>query len=109
MGLYMAHVRNSMRGQVVHANTEQLRKLMRSNLKYSMAISAVLVLSVVALGQTPVPIVIDTNEIINQSNSWIETFTPILSIGFGISIALALITLVGTAIVMAIRGAMRGG
>lgn len=45
----------------------------------------------------------DTDELITQSNSWITTFLPILAIPFGISIALALITLVGGLIVGALR------
>lgn len=50
----------------------------------------------------------DTGELITQSNSWIGTFLPILAIPFGISIALALITLVGGLIVKALRS-MGGG
>lgn len=45
----------------------------------------------------------NTDELITQSNSWITTFLPILAIPFGISIALALITLVGGLIVGALR------
>ena len=45
----------------------------------------------------------DTDELITQSNSWISTFLPILAIPFGISIALALITLVGGLIVKSLK------
>ena len=78
---------------------------MRGNLRYVMVLVFVLVFASISFAQTPVPITVDTNSIITQSNQWSTTFTPVLAIGFGISIALALITLVGTSIVNAIRNA----
>jgi hypothetical protein len=54
--------------------------------------------------ETPVPIVVDTNEIFTQTNTWIEVFLPIIAIGVGISVALAILTFIGNQIVKAIRG-----
>jgi hypothetical protein len=51
--------------------------------------------------QTPVPIVIDTNEIFTQTNNWIDVFLPIVAIGAGISIALAILTFIVKQIVSA--------
>lgn len=46
---------------------------------------------------------IDTDPIFTEANSWITTFTPIVAIGIGISIALAILTFVGNKIVEAFR------
>jgi hypothetical protein len=65
----------------------------------------VLVMAAPAFAQsTPVPIVVDTNEIFTQTNTWIEVFLPIIAIGVGISVALAILTFIGNQIVKAIRG-----
>lgn len=61
-------------------------------------------LSAVAFAQTPVPITIDTNELFTSANTWIETFLPIMAIGIGISIALAILSFIGVQIVKAFRG-----
>jgi putative Mn2+ efflux pump MntP len=59
---------------------------------------------VVSFAQTPVPIEVDVNEIFISTNSWITVFTPIIAIGVGISIALALLTFIGRQIIGAFRG-----
>lgn len=46
---------------------------------------------------------IDTDPIFTEANSWITTFTPIVAIGIGISIALAILTFVGNKIIEAFR------
>lgn len=57
-----------------------------------------------AFAQTPVPIVVDTNQIFTQTNNWIVVFAPIVAIGVGISIALAILTFIGNQILKAFRG-----
>jgi len=56
-----------------------------------------------AFAQTPVPIVVPTNEIFTQTNNWISTFAPIVAIGAGISIALAILGFIVGEIVKAFR------
>lgn len=60
-----------------------------------------------AFAQTPVPITVDTNEIFTQTNNWIDVFTPIVAIGVGIAIALAILTFIGNQILKAFRGGGR--
>lgn len=71
---------------------------------YFMILAAILAVSVPAFAQTPVPIVVDTNAIFTQANSWITVFAPILAIGIGISIALAILTFIGQQILKAFKG-----
>ncbi len=61
--------------------------------------------AVAAFAQTPVPITIDTNQIFTQTNSWITVFAPILAIGGGIAIALALLSFIIGQIVKAVQNA----
>jgi hypothetical protein len=56
-----------------------------------------------ALAQTPVPIVVPTNTIFTQANNWIAVFAPIIAIGAGISIALAILSFIVGEIVKAFR------
>ena len=70
-------------------------------MRYFMLAAVVLALAVPTFAQTPVPIVVDTNQIFTQTNTWIAVFAPILAIGIGISIALALLTFIGQQIVKA--------
>ena len=51
-----------------------------------------------------VQITVDTDPIFTETNSWITTFTPIVAIGIGISIALAVLTFIGNQVVKAFRG-----
>lgn len=60
-----------------------------------------LVVAVPTFAQTPVPIVVDTNEIFSQTNNWIDVFLPIVAIGAGISIAIAILTFIVRQIVSA--------
>ena len=50
-----------------------------------------------------VTITVDTDPIFTETNSWITVFTPIVAIGIGISIALAILTFIGREIVNAFR------
>ena len=61
----------------------------------------------VTYAQTPVPIVIDTNEIFTQTNIWIDVFIPIMAIGIGIAVALAILTFIGNQILRAFKGGGR--
>lgn len=74
------------------------------SLLYFVLIAAVFALSMPALAQTPVPISVDTNQIFTSVNSWIVTFVPIVAIGLGIAIALAILTFIGNQILKAFRG-----
>lgn len=56
-----------------------------------------------AFAQTPVPIVVPTNQIFTETNNWISTFAPIVAIGAGISIALAILGFIVGEIVKAFR------
>jgi hypothetical protein len=78
--------------------------LRSKTLLYFVLIVAVFALSVPAFAQTPVPIVVDTNAIFTSVNSWIVTFVPIVAIGLGIAIALAILTFIGNQILKAFRG-----
>ena len=70
----------------------------------AVAVMMMVVMVAPAFAQTPVPIVVDTNEIFTQTNSWIDVFTPIVAIGVGIAIALAILTFIGNQILKAFRG-----
>jgi hypothetical protein len=61
-------------------------------------------LAVPAFAQTPVPLEIDTNQLFSSTNTWIAVFLPIMAIGIGISIALALLTFIGQRIIAAFKG-----
>lgn len=56
-----------------------------------------------AFAQTPVPIIVDTNPIFQQANNWIAIFGPIIAIGVGISIAIAILTFIGNQIIKAFK------
>ena len=79
----------------------------RKSTMFVMIVAFVLALTVPAFAQTPVPIVLDTNQLFTSTNTWIEVFLPIMAIGIGISIALALLGFIGTQIVKAFRGGGR--
>lgn len=68
-----------------------------------MIVAALLALSIPAFAQTPVPIVVNTNVIFTQANSWITVFAPIMAIGIGIAIAIAILTFVGQQILKAFK------
>jgi hypothetical protein len=67
----------------------------------TLLVALVLASALPTFAQTPVPIVIDTNEIFTQTNNWIDVFLPIVAIGAGISIALAILTFIVKQIVSA--------
>lgn len=59
---------------------------------------------------TMVPLEFDgaVNSMFSSANSWMVTLAPVLSIGFGILIALAVLGLVGYLIVSALQSARKG-
>jgi hypothetical protein len=85
-----------------------LKSRMKSSL-FKVYLAAVVIMSftAVSFAQTPVPIVVDTNQIFTSTNNWITTFIPIMSIGLGIGIALAILTFIGREILKAFRGGGR--
>jgi len=56
-----------------------------------------------SFAQTPVPIVVNTNEIFTQTNNWIVIFAPIVAIGAGIAIALAILGFIAGEIIKAFK------
>lgn len=84
--------------------THIARVMASKTMRYLIIFAAILAISVPAFAQTPVPIVVDTNAIFTQANSWITVFAPILAIGIGISIALAILTFIGQQILKAFKG-----
>lgn len=66
--------------------------------------------NVPTFAQTMVPLEFDgaVNAMFSSANSWMTTLAPVLSIGFGILIALAVLGLVGYLIVSALQSARKG-
>lgn len=60
---------------------------------------AIVMVSAVSLAQTAVPLVVPTNEIFTQTNSWLQTFAPVVAIGVGIAVALAILRFIGKQII----------
>jgi hypothetical protein len=68
-------------------------------------IMVVMVLAITALQAfAQVAIVVDTDTIFTEANTWIAVFTPIVAIGIGIAIALAILKFIGAQIVSAFKG-----
>ncbi len=63
-----------------------------------------LVSAIAAFAQTPVPLVIDTNSLITQVNTWTTSLQDIIFLGAAIAIAIALLTFIGNAVLKAFRG-----
>ncbi|MCU0463213.1 MAG: hypothetical protein MUF38_01445 [Anaerolineae bacterium] len=85
-----------------------LKSRLKSNVfKVYIVALFIMSMSAVAFAQTPVPIIVDTNQIFTSTNNWITTFIPIMSIGLGIGIALAILTFIGREILKAFRGGGR--
>jgi hypothetical protein len=85
-----------------------IKNALRSkSVMFSFLLAALFVLAVPAFAQTPVPIEVDTNAIFTSANTWIEVFAPIMAIGIGISIALAILTFIGAQIIKAFSGGRR--
>ncbi len=60
---------------------------------------AIVMVSAVSFAQTAVPLVVPTNEIFTQTNSWLQTFAPVVAIGVGIAVALAILRFIGKQII----------
>lgn len=67
--------------------------------RYFMALVAVMAITAVSMAQTNVPLVVPTNEIFTQTNSWLQTFAPVVAIGVGIAVALAILRFIGKQII----------
>ncbi len=84
-----------------------IRKL-RSNKKVlilavMLAMLALNVTAAFAQDATPIPIEVPTDEIFTQTNNWIAIFAPIVAIGAGISIALAVLNFIVSQIVRSFK------
>lgn len=87
----------------------RLRLPSKQVLIFSIVVMAVLMGSMAAFAQTNTPIpptatvtpglTVPTNEFFTSTNSWISTFAPILAIGVGIAVALAILRFIGKQIV----------
>ncbi len=60
---------------------------------------AIVMVSAVSFAQTAVPLVVPTNEIFTQTNSWLQTFAPVVAIGVGIAVALAILRFIGKQVI----------
>ncbi len=76
--------------------------LLRS-LRLRVFIIAVIVFSAVMVSFAQVQITVDTDAIFTEANVWIAVFTPIVAIGIGIAIALAILRFIGKQIVSAFK------
>jgi hypothetical protein len=69
--------------------------------RIAMLMAALMAMTAVSFAQTPVPLVVPTNDIFESVNTWLEVFAPIVAIGVGIAIALAILTFIGKQILQA--------
>jgi hypothetical protein len=76
----------------------------RKNLALKFLIFFVLVALPSAASFAQSTIDFDSGALITQINTWIPVFLPILAIGLGIAVAIALIERVGSSILKGIRG-----
>lgn len=68
--------------------------------RIAFVIAALAMLTLSAAAQaTAVPLVVPTNEIFTQTNSWLQTFAPVVAIGVGIAVALAILRFIGKQII----------
>lgn len=72
-----------------------------TNNRIAMVAAAMVGMSLTAFAQTPVPLVVPTNDIFISVNQWLGVFAPIVAIGVGIAIALAILTFIGKQILQA--------
>ena len=80
------------------------RKVRKLYVVMALTILVIALVAGPAYAQTPVPIVVDTNAIFESTNTWIAVFIPIMAIGIGIAVALAILTFIGNQILKAFRG-----
>ena len=80
------------------------RETLQSRLvRYYLMAVAFFLSSVPAWAQTPVPLVVPTNEIFTQTNTWMGVFAPVVAIGVGIAVALAILGFIGKEILKAFK------
>jgi len=53
---------------------------------------------------TPVPINVDTNQLMSQVNTWILALDDVIFLGVAISIAIAILLFIGKTVLTAFRG-----
>lgn len=75
--------------------------LRNKKMRYVLVAIAIFIMSVPTYAQTPVPLVINTNDIMTQTNTWIATFSPIQAIGIGMALALAILGFIGAMMISA--------
>ena len=76
-------------------------KFLADKALYLSVVASIILAANPVFAQTPVAITVDTNEIFTQTNNWIDVFLPIVAIGAGISIAIAILTFIVKQIVAA--------
>ena len=74
--------------------------LMRSKFYITLMIVIIALFNAVAVF-AQVAITVDTDVIFTEANNWIVVFTPIIAIGLGIAIALAILRFIGKQIISA--------
>lgn len=72
--------------------------------RLSITLAMLVLASAISFAQEEVTLEVPVNEIFSQANTWLGVFAPIIAIGVGISIAIALLTFIGKQIVSAFRG-----
>lgn len=75
-----------------------------NNARYVILVMIMALSAMTSFAQTAVPLDIDVNSIFTQTNTWMDALMPVFAIGAGITIAIAIITLVVTQIVKGFRG-----
>lgn len=88
----------------------RFKRAQRHVLMLFVVVMFVLVIGIIpAFAQTPtmVPLEIPVNVVLSSTNTWMNTFAPILAIGTGIAIAIAVLTLFGDKIIAGLRGGGR--
>jgi hypothetical protein len=81
----------------------RITHLLKLRMTKAALILALFMMNIVAFAQEPVTLTVPTDQIFEEANNWIVTFAPIVAIGIGISIALAILTFIGSQIVAAFR------
>lgn len=84
----------------------RVRDALQSRLfQFYLLVVALFALTVPAFAQTatPVPLVVPTNQIFIQANTWMGVFAPVVAIGVGIAVAIAILTFIGNEILRAFK------
>ncbi len=92
--------------QTTISNVGQRLAQYRAQITAAVVAGAITVVSGIqsVAAQTPVPITIDTNGLFTQVNTWTSSLDDVIFVGVAISIALAILTFIGSQIIKAFRG-----